>query len=180
MDAKQDVLSEEKEEFLINEFLMLSIQGAFQHAKIYRDSAGNADREEFKKKLLRERLCDAAMRIHNDEDLRKEIQDLQTASQEYSEFLEGGRLRIGICQKALNLFLKHKWVTGRAPEPPHCPFDSVVLDELQKRLRRRLAKWTLMDSIDEYDGYVKAADEVSRKVGMTIAEWELKLWNEAV
>lgn len=179
MDAKQDVLSEEKKKFLINEFLTLSINGAFGHAKIYKENVDSAALERFKREFnsfLREQLPAAALNVQDSKDLRERIQHLQTASRKHSDFLEGGNLRIGICQKALNLFLKYKWVAGLGPEPPDCPFDNKVLQKLKKKLGKKF-HWTQMDSIDDYDEFVKAAKQVSHGSDMSIAQWELKLWN---
>lgn len=48
-------------------------------------------------------------------------------SSEYVSVLADGRMKIGHAQKALNLYLKYMWCAGWVREPPHCPFDRIVL-----------------------------------------------------
>ena len=81
-----------------------------------------------------------------------------------------GRIRIGTTQKVLNLYLKYLWVLNKIPEPPHCPFDGIIIDmmELNEPIR-----WTKFDDIDVYNKLInKVKDEK-----MTVAEWELGKWN---
>ncbi len=59
---------------------------------------------------------------------------------EFKDILFGNGFRVGIAQKALNLYLKYLWCLGKITEPPHCPFDSIIISEIKCNI-----KWTEMD-----------------------------------
>lgn len=80
------------------------------------------------------------------------------------------RFRIGVAQKALNLYLKYLWCLDRIPVPPHCPFDSTVLRELELEF-----SWTRSSKIEDYKSWVEHAKVAAGT--KTLAEWELQLWN---
>ena len=84
---------------------------------------------------------------------------------------ENGRFRIGTTQKFVNLYLKYLWAGNKILEPPHCPFDQIIL---VNKLRTQ-AKWTRMDNIKEYKQWVDKAACLVAKNGQysSIAEWEL-------
>ena len=98
---------------------------------------------------------------------------------------ENGRFRIGTTQKFVNLYLKYLWAGNKIPEPPHCPFDRIIL---VNKLRTQ-AKWTRMDNINEYEQWVdRWVDKVACLVAKnkqyssitewSIAEWELVEYNQ--
>jgi len=94
-------------------------------------------------------------------------------SARYGNILSGGRFRIGIAQKLLNLYLKYRWVLGLAAKSPlHCPFDYRIISQLSV-VEPRCIKWTKCDHIGCYQSWVDAA---RKKAGKSIAEWELKAW----
>ena len=89
---------------------------------------------------------------------------------------ENGRFRIGTTQKFVNLYLKYLWAGNKIPEPPHCPFDRIIL--VNKLCIQ--AAWTQMDNIGEYKKWVdKVACLVAKnKQYSSIAEWELVEYNQ--
>jgi hypothetical protein len=94
-------------------------------------------------------------------------------SHRYGEALRDGRFRIGPAQKALNLYLKYMWCVGEIPTPPHCPFDSKIIYHLRGC---EDVKWTKLVSLDEYMKLVRTARQEAK--GRSLAEWELKVFNE--
>lgn len=88
----------------------------------------------------------------------------------------GGKLlgstgyKLGVAQKYLNLLLKYHWCYGAIAEPPHCPIDRVVLSKT--RLRNSM-NWTQMTEQTEYEHAIDAVREEARKLGSSIAKWEL-------
>ena len=91
-------------------------------------------------------------------------------SRTHGGLLRGSRLRIGIAQKGVNLYLKYLWCLGRIPNPPHCPVDAIVM-----RAIRGQHKWTQLDCIDTYRDIIT---ECRRAAGrQSLSEWELDLWN---
>jgi hypothetical protein len=90
-------------------------------------------------------------------------------SSEFAPALSGGRLRFGISQKALNMYLKHLWHFGHIVQPPHCPFDSVILKALKID-----DLWTESDDEHEYMKWVSVARKMAGN--LSISEWECEAW----
>lgn len=93
-------------------------------------------------------------------------------SSDYSHYLQNGRFRIGIAQKAINLFLKYLWCADIIPEPPHCPFDAIIIRTLPGCEH---VKWTNIDKIEDYKRLIVIAKQKAK--GESLAVWELKEWN---
>lgn len=101
----------------------------------------------------------------------------ERVSREAGKYLVGGNFTIGRAQKALNLYLKYLWCTGRKLMPPHCPFDGIVIERLGKiaKMPLALAQWTAITEKDRYVELVSAArDRIKNK---PLAVWELREWN---
>jgi hypothetical protein len=170
----KSALSNEKWQFLEGEFLTNAIDGALQHAGIY--SAAASDK---RRNALREHLRDSLRRIAleyhkparvSERDHYRNIQSLaDELSSNFNDIMKD-RFRIGVAQKALNLYLKYLWCLDRIPVPPHCPFDSTVLRELELE-----SSWTRSSGIEDYKNWVERAKAAAGT--KTLAEWELQLWN---
>ena len=109
----------------------------------------------------------------NSDSHTKNISDFaQLASKEFSRILKGDRLKIGVSQKIINLYLKYLWCFGKISEPPHCPFDRNIISKLNLV---NPPNWTKIDDIEIYKTLVKKAQE---KAGdqQPIALWELKMF----
>jgi len=175
-------LDQEKWHFLNAELLASSISGAFQRAGVYTDKKFDHRHKQLHKKL-RSLLVEYAKAYDSDisdETHNKNIQDLaDNLSQEFGDILRGRRFRIGIAQKALNLYLKYLWCVGRIRSPPHCPFDFQIISRLDLEETER--RWTEIDSIDVYNTWVESA---KRKAGQdrypSLAEWELHIWQSGM
>ena len=87
-------------------------------------------------------------------------------------FLANGRVRFGVAQKELNLFLKYLWCADRLLAPPHCPFDAVVIGTLPNEVR---VAWTKIETEGPYLRLVEAAKVKAE--GESLAKWELRVWN---
>jgi hypothetical protein len=163
--------------FLRNEFLTLSLLGAFERSNTYSASAPEDVRAKVRH-ALRSKLEDVASRYKHPVDDSThannicEVADAMTA--EFAECLRGGRFRIGIAQNCLNLYLKYLWCVGDIPAPPHCPFDATIIARLPNRQQ---LKWTALDAIQDYMALVEAARAVAGST--SLAEWELKEWKGA-
>jgi hypothetical protein len=103
------------------------------------------------------RHCDAIRRIS------------EKLSSRFSASLIGGRLRYGTSQKAFNLYLKYLWRMGKIAPPPHCPVDSVVMDEAGI-----VASWTTCDSEEQYIKWISGIRE--KAAPLSLAEWENDVW----
>jgi len=164
--------------FLLKMALDNSVIASFQRGDIYHGAEGREDvgRE------LRERLRVFGAKYHDkvsDSKHCDNIAGLATAMTERfaeDEFLFEGRFRIGIAQKALNLYLKYLWCLGDIPTPPHCPIDRGILEKL-KGVPPELSAWTKLDSIEGYMTIIEKCREKAKVDGFkSIAEWELETW----
>ena len=68
-------------------------------------------------------------------------------SETYKDILEQDRMRFGVAQMGLNIYLKYLWCLGEIPPPPHCPASTY--------------KWATLDS-SEAD-YVRCVREYRQK-----------------
>lgn len=177
-------LSDEQWRFIHCIIQQASLEGAFgvrsKDAPIYAASVSKDDKPELHRAVYR--LLDSYAGQYfgqvKDDQHCKNLKDLAKAiSDEFQnrKVLANDRFRIGIGQKALNLYLKFLWCLGKIPTPPHCPFDSTILKKLE--WLKEPTEWTKMDDIEEYKRWVKAArDEAEEEGFSSIAEWELRHW----
>ena len=131
---------------------------------------------------LNNRLCELLtnfsggyLRRVREEDHVHRVNDVaDTLTTEFADILRDGRFRIGIAQKALNLYLKFLWCLGKIPTPPHCPFDSQIIGLLGLK---DPPNWTKLDDMGEYKLLVEAAQQKAKGEDISsIAEWELRRW----
>lgn len=178
-------MSGAKKAFLRRIALSNSIQAAFQHAPIY-SSKDSKKRAEFRQHLeeilintscsYRSRVCDE-FHVSNISNISTDISNV------HGKILSNGRLRIGVAQKALNLYLKFAWSHGWIAKPPHCPFDRIVLAELDLsgHCCEKCRLWTKMDCVSCYRYWVdRARDKVQAcPVCASLSDWEVCVWNKA-
>lgn len=174
-----------KNAFLKREFLTLSLNGALQvrRSKVYQPKTNDANKERLRCSL-RERLDALAKDYENvgvssDKHLENilELANYISNDSQLKGVLAKRRFRIGIAQKALNLYLKYLWCAGLLPNPPpHCPFDSLILSYIGRKNER----WTKIDSKEEYLSWIDSAKQKAKEDNYAesqLAEWELKTWN---
>ena len=113
-----------------------------------------------------ERKVGEEQHIRNIEQLAKE------ATTNNKNILHKEEFRIGVAQKLLNLYLKYLWVSDKIPEPPHCPFDNIIISKINSKN----IKWTSLNNIEEYKILIEKARKYSGK--KSLAEWELEIWNQ--
>jgi hypothetical protein len=163
--------------FLHDEVWLLSFIGAFGRAKVYaEDSSDEEDRKEFRE-YLRETISVTVQKKYKQPVSSKmHIEELRRIKSEvtviFAPILRDKKLRLGVLQKLMNLYLKYLWCLRWIPEPPHCPFDRTIIEELGIKG----IDWTKTDSEAEYNQLV---DEAKKLAGdKSIAEWELNLFNK--
>lgn len=161
--------------FLHNEFAILCLIAGLgtrsTAAKVYTADATDADREQIKR-ILRDALLalgeqysagtvsEAAHVGH----IRHFPAGLPAGQ---ARKLVGGRLRFGVAQKVVNLYLKYMWVADFIGKPPHCPIDGLIAQKAASINYR----WTTSDS--EAD-YLQAVAALRAKAGrQDLADWEL-------
>ena len=168
-------------QFLKSEFLTLSVRGALEHSNTYK-LASDRVRAQLRR-MLRKKLNEVANRYKHpvanrykypvsDAEHEANIREVADAvTSKFADYLVGRRFRIGIAQKALNLYLKYLWCAKKIPMPPHCPFDRLIVSKLPKGEQ---LNWTQIQTIKRYKRLVRAARK--KADGLSLAEWELESW----
>src|SRR5690606_17660432 len=130
METKKEV-QENIDKFLLEEILMLSINGAFQTRgeSIYED-CNDKKRENIRndiKNFLTNEIYKIDSKRYSKDEVKILIDKLkELAEKNHKEILKNEKFRIGISQKIINLFLKYLWVIGKKEMPPLCPIDGII------------------------------------------------------
>ena len=166
-----------KEQFIKNEILTSSIIGAFGRNKIYKNGINDKQRN-LLKQYIRERLPKYENFYKHKKSSSDHIREIVRIKIEFSKkfkyILNGNEITIGTVQKLLNLYLKYLWVLNYIPEPPHCPIDGIVIQELEKVANKNLPNWPKMGRKD----YQECIDIINKiKEYKSVATWELNFWN---
>ena len=168
--------------------MYFSIQAGFaarnEEYPIYDFNSGNFDLKLAKrlKNDVKEFLLEYYKKLSNKAVTEEEHKRLLRAlsnkiTKKYKAILHGGKFRIGVSQKIINLFLKYLWAAGLIREPHHCPFDNIIKRKIQKYSKDNwLTDWTEMSAMKEYEEYVSATRTASNNESLTIAAWEMKNW----
>ena len=168
----------DREEFLRQTALYNAIGAAFQRALIYGDGIDDGLKDQLKRDLeghLRRIETQYQRNVSSEKHLQTIAGVAKEMSDKHAHILKNGRFRVGIAQKAVNIYLKLLWCYGWIPEPPHCPIDSIVLAEVGDRR----TKWTKMDDIEDYRTAIERVQAYIRQAGsmMSLSKWELCVWN---
>lgn len=159
-----------KIEFIKRELFMLTIAGAFQHNKVYKDGVDEKGRLEFrkdikflfeKKEIEYKKPVSEVNHLRNLDEIKIDIE------KKNGDLLRGSIISFGTVQKLFNLYLKYLWSIGFISEPPHCPIDRIILN----KIKDYKTNWTRMNKAD----YCKAIEKIRDTKGLlSIAEWELE------
>jgi hypothetical protein len=166
-----------KQAFLRDQAFLSAVIASLQRASIYSSRTSDLDRRVLGK-ALRAILMEIAEQyttpVSEEAHVKNIVRLADTISAKCGAFLVNGRLRIGIAQKALNLYLKYLWCLEQIPTPPHCPFDSRIMTQLPQNVQ---VSWTRLDDISTYLDLVVAAKRVA--AGQSLAEWDLHVYQGA-
>jgi hypothetical protein len=173
------VTAEELKEFATSQIFGMTLGATAQRTGMYVKGQTEADRRPFQcalrsyleAKAIDYKICiSEEVHVSNISDLAKNL------SESFPTVLVDSRMRIGLAQKALNLYLKYLWCFGQIAEPPHCPIDARILRRLPGFNRVR---WTRLDQIDEYMSIVNSVRTEASAIDISIAVWELQTYNVA-
>lgn len=168
-----------KKEFIRQTALSNSLISSFQRGNVYvskemKDTTRAPLRDALVQRLrqMEDAYATAVSETQHCENIVSLANDL--SSEQLQPILKNGRFRIGVAQKALNLYLKFLWCQSWIPEPPHCPVDDIVLTEIKNN-----TNWTDFDDIDTYTQIISAIRKHIETTGkqQSLSEWELDLWN---
>jgi hypothetical protein len=164
----------EKAKFLKSEAAAAAIAASLQRSRTYTQGASDEERGRLREQM-REALEVIGGRYNAHVSEPEHMDNLAEFQRRVSagceRFLEGRELRIGVAQKALNLYLKYLWCMGEIPPPPHCPFDHRLISLLG---RVSSINWTEMTERKLYEELVKEAK--GKAGGKSLAVWELVEW----
>jgi len=169
-------LEEQKTLFIKNEIFTLSILSAFRQGKGYpiykKKGVSENERMSFHDFLKKELIKYESIykkQVSDDKHIGNILHIQREVNSRFRNILY---LRLGRVQKFFNIYLKYLWVLNWIPEPPHCPFDSMVINRLGA-----VDRFTEFDDVDTYKKLLKLARIQSKKEKKSIAEWELTFWN---
>lgn len=170
MDAHQ-------EQFLRDELFSLTLMATVQRAGVYSPGSRETERKKFQGSLrlrLEKTVQSYANQAKEEAHFRNVVELSTGLTSAHASVLKNGRFRIGIAQKALNLYLKYLWCLGKIPSPPHCPFDFQIIAKLPNYTG---PSWTKLDREEDYRALVDAAKAEAQ--GSSLATWELRTYNNA-
>jgi hypothetical protein len=171
-----------KKQFLREQVMVNSISAAFQHAGVYLNGLIETDPNKKKvRDFLRDRILEFEKHYQNAVIDSQHCSNIEALANIVSlEFkgkavLRNDRLRIGISQKALNLYLKYLWCLDEILIPPHCPIDRRIIEKLDIQWQQRSQyDWTKLDCIQKYRELISFCKKKAGSV--PVAEWELNVW----
>ncbi len=156
--------------------ILMSIKVSLQHNKTYVENVSNKDRAMFRNAYASEVMKVAKMYNRSVSDV-EHISNMRTIKSViesgYSDLLFGGELKVGTIQKSLNLYLKYLWCLEEITVPPHCPIDSLILEQIKV-----YDSWTKLNSFKTYMEWVMKLRNLSKSLGYSsIQDWECEVWN---
>lgn len=173
--SKSDNLNLYKKDFLLGEFLMLSIAGAFSRNRVYKPNTSVSLKNELKRELKEELnlFIQEYKESVSEEKHFQNIQDLsEKISKKYSRILNAEIFNIGTTQKLLNLYLKYLWSIDIVAKPPHFPVDRIMISEVLK-MKGNLS-WTKFTTIDEYKSVIDFAKKRCFENKEDLADFEIR------
>jgi len=156
----------------------VTMAAALRRSNTYEKNATDKQRKKFREGLCLqlEKLAKNYKSTVSVEDHLQNIKLLQEFSKSYhSSILIGGKIKLGVAQKALNLYLKLQWSQGKVKKPPHCPLDAVIINKLPSKPDYT---WTEMTSLTQYKSLMEKVKKMADADGKSIAEWELVVYQE--
>ncbi|PKR79546.1 hypothetical protein CW751_14445 [Brumimicrobium salinarum] len=164
-----------QQNFINTEIWILTFGGAFQRASIYAKEINETKRKNFRDALIQfvevNLLPKYSKTVHEEEHIEN-INSIITFSENYKEdILNGSKIRFGVAQKLLNLYLKYQWCLGNIQMPPHFPVDRIIQVKLKCK---PIIPWTTMENDSDYRTIIERARGVADEKGVSLAEWELE------
>jgi hypothetical protein len=166
--------------FIKQMILRNTVNAALQRACVYDDGADTKLKEEFKvaaKQWLME-FGERYKRPNTNPELWcDEIQSLsEILNQGFGPYLRDGKIKLGISQKMVSLYLKYLWlISGDQDKKPLF----AVLDRgiMKAASVTNAPNWTHLDDKNEYIRVVEAVDEHAQRVFVADgAQWEADEW----
>lgn len=173
-------ITEEKRRFLTYEFSLLTIKAALSTRNkkypIYCNNSSSMQKANYRH-AIRKLFLDIesiymAKQVPENDHIEFIVKTANSLSSAYKDCLFEQKLRIGVAQKLINLYLKYLWAAELlSNEPPHCPIDGIIRNEANIEYN-----WISSDCINEYKQAVMKLKAISEPRGKTLAQWELEVF----
>ena len=177
-----------KEEFLNNEIWVLTFQGSFQRANIYKEKVSEKLKKEFREQLRA--YIEALVEIKyitevTEKEHIKNIKGIVKLSNINTIQGKSIPINFGVAQKLLNLYLKYSWCSGRIDTlPVHFPVDRLIQVKLNEEAKNadlpqlKLRAWTQFEDEEDYINIIEFAEKVRDKKypDRSLAEMELEIF----
>lgn len=168
-------------DFIHRMVLRNSTNAAIQRANVYSSTTSqigkNAFREDLKRWLTQLGLRYFAWE-YNGKKYCDEITSLKThLNTRHSFLLNGGNVKIGVCQKAITLYLKYLWLLGdNSKKPIYATLDRGIMNLAGVT---NPPNWTELDDIQEYERVVREIDNFAQNQGWESGSvWEAETWTD--
>lgn len=176
----KDRIEQEKEKFAKAVIWINTIQASFRRANVYKSSATDKFKADFKEEL-KQKIEGIAKQYKGKVSSEQHIRNIDSIAEGYdkSEVLKEQKLKFGVCQKILNMYLKYLWVKGEIQEPPHFPVDY----QMQEKMGYSpIIGWTTNDFTKEiYLDILEFAESKFSEVGAnSFAEFELMVYSQNI
>ncbi|HOD47579.1 MAG TPA: hypothetical protein PKK58_09405 [Opitutaceae bacterium] len=159
-----------------------SVNAALQRAGVYANGVDSRLKREFKERA-KAWLVDFAAeydRTTISEDAWCEAIGClsQALATDFGPYLRDGRVKVGVSQKMISLYLKYCWLLGEAKMKPL--FAVVDRGVMQTAGVENPPNWTQLDDREEYLRIVRALDAFAKSEGhIDGASWEAEEWSDA-
>ncbi|AWV97022.1 hypothetical protein [Arcticibacterium luteifluviistationis] len=163
--------------FIKSEVWSLTIAGAYQRVKIYRDDLFVGDIDFFESQLKNFVMALEAKHYKKVVSSEKHLENIEQLASFFrkSGVLDENVPAFGIAQKFLNLYLKYVWCLGEIKEPPHFPIDRSIQKTMGIPAEDILA-WTKIVCRETYMQIINLGQKL--RGDTTLAHFELRLFNE--
>jgi len=158
-----------------------AVNASIQRAKVYSENALQVQKKEFREDL-KNWLMELGLRYfyqdYNEERYCNEILCLKNyLIQNHAPTLCDGNIKIGVCQKAITLYLKYFWLLGDDSKKPL--FTTIDRGIMRDANVTNPPNWTELDEIEEYIRIVNQIEAYAINHGFESgAHWEAETWTD--
>ena len=166
--------------FLEYEFTTSSLLAAFATRRkthpVYAAHATSMQKEEVKQ-WVRQRLLELGKKYKSEnltesEHVAEILRFKVEVSNRFPAALHEGKLRFGVAQKLVNLYVKYLWTVGAVNSAHHCPLDGII-----NKVANLGYEWNTSDS---EPNYIEAISKLRSHAGeISLPQWEIRAFQEA-
>ncbi len=129
-------MKDKKIGFIKGSLCYRSWAASVQRANLYRKNANDKEKRTFRRQVisfLQEDIIPKYVKRCTEGQHYKNIETLiKYANEVGKSVLKKTGYKYGVAQKLLNLTLKYYWCLDWVEEPPHCPVDRIIIDEIDQ------------------------------------------------